>query len=180
MTTSRQHTANRNNARASTGPKTAAGKARVSRNARRHGLAARNRFAGAPANEVHVLALRIAGSSASAAVLTAAHRIAEAQIDLVRVRAARQWLIAPGLSTERDGSQTRRSLPTRKMLKLMPGPATPEKFMVVLSDLAKRLRTLDRYEGRALWRRNRASEDLDTIRILEAVKDLKDNEPSGS
>jgi hypothetical protein len=146
MTTSRRHTANRNNARASTGPKTAAGKARVSRNAWRHGLAARNRFAGAPANEVYVLALRIAGSNASSAVLTAAHRIAEAQIDLVRVRAA-----------------------TRKMLPH--GPATSEEFVCVLSDVAKQLRALDRYEERVLRRRNRASEDLDTIRILEAVAD---------
>ena len=72
MTTSRQYTANRNNARSSTGPKTAAGKARVKRIARRHGLAARNRLSGILTNEAHALARRIAGSNPSSAVLTAA------------------------------------------------------------------------------------------------------------
>jgi hypothetical protein len=124
-----------------------------------------------------VLEMRFtAGSSTSAAVLTAAHRIAEAQIDLVRVRAARQQLIARGLSSDGDGSRTCKSLPTRES-KLMQGPATLEKFMFVLSHVAKPLRALDRYEERAFRRRNRASEDLDTIRILQAVKD---NAPSGS
>lgn len=40
MTTERQTTANRRNAKASTGPLTAAGKRKVARNARRHGLTA--------------------------------------------------------------------------------------------------------------------------------------------
>ena len=122
--------------------RTAAGQARAKRNARRHGLAARNRLSGSLANEVKALAHQIAGSNPSSAVLTAAGRIAEAQIDLVQVRAARQQLIAPSLSDE-------------------------ETF--VWSDVAKQLPALDRYERRALSRRQRASEDLDTIRILEAT-----------
>jgi hypothetical protein len=142
MTTSRQQTANRQNARVSTGPRTAAGQARAKRNSRRHGLAARNRLGGGLADEVHALAHKIAGSNPSSAALAAAARIAEAQIDLVQVRAARQQIIAPSLSDE-------------------------ETF--VWSEVAKQLRALDRYERRALSRRKRASEDLDTIRILEAT-----------
>jgi hypothetical protein len=142
MTTSRQQTGNRENARASTGPRTAAGQARAKQNARRHGLAARNRLSGTLANEVKALAHRIAGSNPSTAVLTAAGRIAEAQIDLVQVRAARQQLFAPSLSDEGT---------------------------FVWSEAANQLRALDRYERRALSRRKRASEDLDTIRILEAA-----------
>jgi len=100
MTTSRQQTANRENARASTGPRTAADQARAKRNARRHGLAARNRLSGGLAKEVKALANQIAGSDPSTAVLTAAGRIAEAPIDLVQVRAARQRIIPPSLSDE--------------------------------------------------------------------------------
>jgi hypothetical protein len=178
MTASRKQIANCNNARASTGPKTVTGKARVRRNARRHGLAARNRFVGTLANEANALAHCLVGSNVSPAVLTAALRIAEAQIDLVQVRAVRHRLIAPGLSDEGYGSQTYTAMPTRKMLQVTQGPATSEKFMFVLSDAAKQLRALDRYEARALARRKRASEDLDTIRILEAVDDNNRHEPS--
>jgi hypothetical protein len=60
MTSSRQQIANRNNARSSTGPKTVAGRMRAKRNARRHGLAARNRLAGAVGNEAQALMHQIA------------------------------------------------------------------------------------------------------------------------
>ena len=72
MISARKLFTNRANARASTGPRSAAGKARVSRNARRHGLTVRSAANPACVPEVVALARRIAGPDASA------HRLARA------------------------------------------------------------------------------------------------------
>src|SRR5258708_36082051 len=64
VTSERKSAANRRNARASTGPKTAAGKARVARNARRHGLNVPIAADPALEREVEVLAPAICRSFA--------------------------------------------------------------------------------------------------------------------
>ncbi|HLH90974.1 MAG TPA: hypothetical protein VKX28_21190 [Xanthobacteraceae bacterium] len=84
-----QRRANRDNAARSTGPRTRAGKTTAARNAWRHGLSLPVLADAALAPEVAALARAIAGEGASAASRTAATRIAEAQIDLVRVRSVR-------------------------------------------------------------------------------------------
>jgi hypothetical protein len=80
---------NRRNARRSTGPKSAAGKAKVANNALRHGLAIPARLDPALNREIEGFAELIAGASASAFLLDCARRIAEAQIDLRRIRRVR-------------------------------------------------------------------------------------------
>jgi hypothetical protein len=105
MTTSRQQTANRENARASTGPRTPASQARAKRNARRHGLAARNRLSGGLANEVKALTHQIAGSDPNSAVLTAAGRIAEAQIDWQSN--CGRWIVMSGVRSRAASAQLR-------------------------------------------------------------------------
>jgi hypothetical protein len=97
MTSPRALYANRANARASTGPRTAAGKARAARNARGHGLSVPVLHDPALAPEVERLARAIAGAQAEPELYEAACRIAEAQIDLVRVRHARRALMPDGL-----------------------------------------------------------------------------------
>ena len=67
VTSERKSAANRCNARASTGPKTAAGKARVACNARRHGLTVPIAADPALAREVEVLAQAICRSFARTA-----------------------------------------------------------------------------------------------------------------
>src|SRR5258708_18967835 len=67
VTSERKSAANRRNARASTGPRTAAGKARVARNARRHGLNVPTAADPALSREVEALAQAICGGFAGGA-----------------------------------------------------------------------------------------------------------------
>jgi hypothetical protein len=92
MTSARRCDANRRNARASTGPRTAAGKARSAQNAHRHGLSVPARYDPARSEEIEALARAIAGVGADAECLELARWIAEAQIDVVRARVARRQL----------------------------------------------------------------------------------------
>jgi hypothetical protein len=98
MTTARKTSANRQNAGASTGPKSAIGKARSSANARRHGLAVAIWSETALTAEAAVLAKRIAGSSASQQVMAHARQVADAQVEVVRARRWRLDLMQQRLS----------------------------------------------------------------------------------
>ena len=94
MTSDRKIKANRANARASTGPKTAQGRARAARNALRHALSLPVCSNPALSEEVETLAREIAGPGANAETKELARRVAEAQIDLRRVRYARHRLLS--------------------------------------------------------------------------------------
>src|SRR5262249_12346731 len=96
--------ANRANAHASTGPKTAQGRAHSARNARRHGLSLPVLSNPALSQEVETLARDIAEAGATPEILELARRIAEAQIDLRRVRSARHDLLAGALCDPDYGS----------------------------------------------------------------------------
>ena len=72
-----------------TGPRTRQGKARVARNAWCHGLSLPVAADAARAPEISALAFEIAGDGASDARRDAAARIAEAQVDLIRIRRVR-------------------------------------------------------------------------------------------
>lgn len=91
MTSERKIIANRVNARASIGPKTPSGRARSGGNALRHGfnLPLLDDVRWAP--EVETLAARVAGEAAERLAL--AHKIAEARIELMRIRAYRRQMI---------------------------------------------------------------------------------------
>jgi hypothetical protein len=187
VTSERKIRVNRANAEASTGPKTARGRAHAARNALRHTLSLPVYSDPALSKEVEALAREIIGTDASPEMQEPARRIAEAQIDLRRVRNARHQILSQALSDPDYESEVmlrkksalvlryaRRSdlnmpMPDNMMAFLSAKPQGPYKFASILADKTRQLLVLDRYERRALSRRKRAMEDFDAARILEIV-----------
>ena len=93
MASERQIAANRRNARKSTGPRSGAGRKRASRNAYRHGLTLSIISTAASAKQLHKLVRKIAGNTDDAITLERAREIAQAELDLARVRRAKVALI---------------------------------------------------------------------------------------
>jgi hypothetical protein len=100
LTSDRKIKANRANARASTGPKTRAGRTRSARNALRHALSLPVYSDPLWSEQLETLAREIAGPSANAETQELARQVAEAQIDLRRVRYARHQLLSDSLSNQ--------------------------------------------------------------------------------
>jgi hypothetical protein len=148
LTNDRQQRANRANAKSSTGPKTAAGKARAAQNALRHGLNVPISSDPALSPLAQAIATSIAGADADEQMLERARRIAEAQVDLNRVRSHRRRLIAGLFDDPRYAN-------------LVGGH---ENFAAVVEENATRLDAIDRYERRALSRRKSAIRRFDAHR----------------
>jgi hypothetical protein len=185
MTSTRKISANRANSRASTGPKTAAARARAARNALRHGLTLPIHFNASFSEQVEALARKIAGADAKPEFLGQARQVAEAQTDLLRVRHARYRLMSDALQVPHDESRPK---PREKTARLsvsgtnppdfsMPGatkylravPEEPDKIAAALSQESKRLLALDRYEQRATSRRRIAIRAFDELRQREQL-----------
>lgn len=132
--------------------------------------------------EVEALAQEIAGTDVNAERMEFARRIAEAQIDLRRVRHARHQLFSETLSDpayESEAMQRKKlatvvhcmrdagahaPMPDEVMKFLNSKPEGPHKFATILSDQARQLLALDRYERRALSRRKFAIRAFDLLR----------------
>ncbi len=93
MASERQIAANRRNARKSTGPRSGAGRKRASRNAYRHGLSLNLLSTAAYAKELETLARKIASDTKDAITVERALEIAQAELELARVRRAKVSLI---------------------------------------------------------------------------------------
>ncbi|MFC1455638.1 hypothetical protein ACETIH_02655 [Microvirga arabica] len=166
MSTSRKTAANRANARRSTGPRTAAGREQSRRNAFKHGLAVSIDTIPELAHELAHLAQLIAGDDCeNPLVMQAAALVAEAAIDLIRVRRAKIDLLTAQLYQSCG----------------VPHPSTETVLPVTCASKTlecfawEQLKRLDRYERRALSRRRTAIRAFEDVRA--AAETIFSEEP---
>jgi hypothetical protein len=127
MATEKQIAANRANAKKSTGPKTAAGRLKSSRNAFRHGLSLPLWLDVETSAKADAIARTLTRNQTDEQQLAAATEVAQAQLELLRIRKVRAELMAEVDLASLDLNHLRR------------------------------LAALDRYERLAATRRRRAS-----------------------
>lgn len=139
MTSDRAAKANRRNAKASTGPRTAPGKTRSAQNAYKHGLAAEASDPHTEAAAEHLAALLAGDLGGDRTILDAARAVAEAQSHLRRVRAVKGAMI-------RDGADLPEIRPNADGV---PAPT-------ISAELLQGLERLERYERRAFSLRKSA------------------------
>jgi hypothetical protein len=177
MASERQIAANRRNARKSTGPRSGAGRKRASRNAYRYGLTL-NITSAAFAKQLDKLVREIAGDSKDAIVLERARAIAQAELDLARVRRAKVSLIEracafgeldppQAFSTVTQIKRFFNALDRGKLILPKPSDSSatmpsqePYRSAEAVRRVLPELRRLDRYERRAAVRRHRAVLDF--------------------
>jgi hypothetical protein len=134
LATEKQIAANRANAKRSTGPKTAAGKQKSSRNAFRHGLSRPGQPDTFAVEKIITVIGALTGAPATEVQQNAAQELACAQLELGRIQAIRaeQW------------EKT----------------ADPGEDLHFNDKDLKRLASLDRYDREALAKRRKAAKNL--------------------
>ena len=136
MASEKQIAASRANARRSTGPRTALGKLKSSRNAFRHGLSIPLQSNYAGSEEIHALVKALVEGDTSEVKLLAANNVALVQLELPRIRKTRAVLFTD-INVGLDDAQS-----------------------------LKRLAALDRYERTAHAKRRKAASPRGAVEHL--------------
>ena len=158
----KQTSANRRNARMSRGPTSRLGKQRSARNALKHGLS----IPTDPASEdVRALAALLSPAPATDHITALALEAARRIMDFDRVREVHTYLYcrlgnSPVLVRSTRGSQAVFGGMAQIVAELVRQFSPPTAETLTISDLAKELNKLARYERRALSQRNRALREL--------------------
>jgi len=153
--------ANRRNARKSSGPKSSAGKWRASRNALKHGLAARVNRRSPNGSLLDKLAAEIAGKTDDARILECARAIAAAELELELVRRVRVGLIDGARVFAPDQVKGEKSFLGKGQKSFLGKDNEVASLCGALPELAK----LVRYENRAGARRSKAIRRLLQLRL---------------
>jgi hypothetical protein len=176
VTSERQIAANRRNACESGGPRSWAGKQRARRNAYRHGLSISIGTSPESAKQLDNLARKIALETAT--TLERARAVAEAELDLARVRRAKVSLIervwtfgdldsASPFSSPAQAIRLLKALGRDRVARSEPidrsasmPSAEPDRLAEAIRRVLPQLVKLERYERRAAARRDRAVQAL--------------------
>jgi hypothetical protein len=157
MSSAAKIAANRRNAQKSTGPRSAAGKGRTRHNAFKHGLCLPASY---DAREIETLAAEFAADTVVSAENDLALTAAEAHFEILRVRRAKVDLIN-GTARHLKGEDVR----------FMP---EGERAALAFALKSTTLSAFDRYERRALARRNRA---LRNLRLMQRARQRAAEQP---
>ena len=154
MTSQAKIDANRRNARRSTGPRGAAGKARTCRNALRHGLSIRASYDEAATTQVEELAAELCTGSMIPKERDLALRAAEAEVDMSRLQQAKVHLVNKAAAHVQE-EQTFVEVTEQECV------------TVAFLRNSKTLAAFNRYESRLFARRNRALRKLAKSRAVQ-------------
>jgi hypothetical protein len=146
VTSDKKIEANRRNAKHATGPRTERGKAHSSQNARKHGLATTQSWSPAMLGRIEKLALMLVGPNASNEQNELARNVAHAHWMLDLVQETKRICIEQHVFGKTQSNRGR-----KKKIAPLPATAWVQGQFSAMSELVK----LDRYECRALSRRNR-------------------------
>jgi hypothetical protein len=159
MTSEAKIAANRRNAQRSTGPRSAAGKARTRYNALEHRLNVPARYDQATADQIEGLSVYLCPDSIDPKESDLALQAAEAHFDLLRVQQAKVGLIN-GMAKQLGRADASLS--------------EDERLALAFMQKSKTLTAFDRYERRATSRRNCALRKLRALEDLHRRQDSKE------